>query len=115
MFICLRKAAPALRANQNTLPESNVQPKSKFLSRGRRMFWKEIRGVLRGLRRNLGFTTLTVAILAIGMGASISVFSIVNSVLLKPLPFPDAERIFTIWDAPPPQMNLGFAETPLHG
>jgi len=79
------------------------------------MLWKEIRGVLRGLRRNLRFTTLTVAILALGMGASISVFSIVNCVLLKPLPFPDAERIFTIWYAPPPQMNLGFAETPLHG
>jgi predicted permease len=79
------------------------------------MFWKEIRGVLRGLRKNLGFTTLTVAILALGMGASIAVFSIVNSVLLKPLPFPDAERIFTIWNVPPPQMNLGFAETPLHG
>jgi len=79
------------------------------------MLWKEIRGVLRGLRKNLGFTTLTVGILALGMGASIAVFSIVNSVLLRPLPFPDAERIFTVWDVPPPQMNLGFDETPMHG
>ena len=79
------------------------------------MFWEEIRGVLRGLRKNLGFTTLTVGILALGMGASIAVFSIVNTVLLKPLPFPDADRVFTVWDVPPPQMNLGFDETPMHG
>jgi len=79
------------------------------------MFWKETRGALRGLGRNLGFTTLTVGILGLGMGASIAVFSIVNSVLLKPLPFPDADRVFAIWDVPPPQMNLGFGELPLHG
>jgi len=79
------------------------------------MFWKEIRGVLRGLRKNLGFTTLTVGILALGMGASIAVFSIINSVLLKPLPFPDPDRMFTVWDVPPPQMKLGFDEVPLHG
>ncbi len=79
------------------------------------MFWKEIRGVLRGLRKNLGFTTLTVGILALGMGASIAVFSIINSVLLKPLPFPDPDRMFTVWDVPPPQMKLGFDEVPVHG
>jgi putative ABC transport system permease protein len=78
------------------------------------MCWKELRGVLRSLRKNLGFTGLSVGLLALGMGASIAVFSIVNSVLLKPLPFPDAERVFTVWDAPPAQMNLGFDETPLH-
>jgi putative ABC transport system permease protein len=79
------------------------------------MFWKEIRGGLRGLRKNPGFTVLAVGILALGMGASIAVFSMVDSVLLKPLPFPDADRVFTVWDVPPPQMNLGFHETPLHG
>ncbi len=79
------------------------------------MFWKEIRGVLRSLRKNLAFTSLTVSILALGMGASIAVFAIVNAVLLKPLQFPDASRVFAIWDTPPPQMNLGFDEVPLHG
>jgi hypothetical protein len=52
------------------------------------MFWREIRSVLRGLRKNLGFTGLTVRILALGMGASIAVFSIVNSVLLSRFRFP---------------------------
>jgi predicted permease len=79
------------------------------------MFWKEMRGVLRSFHRNLAFTCLTVSILALGMGASIAVFAIVNTVLLKPLPFPGEERIFTAWDVPPPQMNLGFDELPLHG
>lgn len=79
------------------------------------MFWKEVRGLLRSLSKNLGFSALTISILALGMGASIAVFSIVSAVLLKPLPFPEAERIFAIWDLAPPQMNLGFDETPLGG
>src|SRR5271167_4126696 len=79
------------------------------------MILKEAQAVLRSLWKNSGFTTLTVGLLALGMGASIAVFSIVDSVLLKPLPFPDAERVFAIWDAPPAQMNLGFDEVPLHG
>jgi len=79
------------------------------------MFWKELRGTLRSLSKNLGFSLLTVCILALGTGASIAVFSIVNAVLLKPLPFPNPERLFIIWDAAPPQMNLGFGEFPLGG
>ena len=79
------------------------------------MFWNEIWGMLRSLRMNLGFSVLTTGILALGMGASIAVFSIINSVLLKPLPYPDAQRIFTVWDVPPPQMKLGFDEVPMHG
>lgn len=79
------------------------------------MFWNEIRGMLRSLRMNPGFSALTISILALGMGASIAVFSIVDAVLLRPLPYPEAQRIFTVWDVPPPQMKLGFDEVPMHG
>src|SRR5271170_6843151 len=78
------------------------------------MILKDAQAVLRSLWKNSGFTTLTVGLLALGMGASIAVFSLVDSVLLKPLPFPDAERVFAIGDAPPAQMNLVLDEVPLH-
>jgi putative ABC transport system permease protein len=78
------------------------------------MLYKELRALLRSLWKNPGFSALTVSILVLGMGASIAVFSVVNAVLLKPLPFPSAERIFATWDIAPPQINLGFDETPLH-
>ncbi|HKE22997.1 MAG TPA: ABC transporter permease [Bryobacteraceae bacterium] len=53
--------------------------------------WTELRQSLRGLRRNPGLSTVVVAVLALGMGASTVVFSIFQSAL-KPLPFRDADR-----------------------
>jgi putative ABC transport system permease protein len=48
---------------------------------------------IRGLRRNPGFTAATVVTLAIGIGAATAVFSVVNAVLLEPLPYKDADRL----------------------
>lgn len=51
---------------------------------------------LRTLRKNWGFSSGVVAVLALGIGATVAMFSVVNTVLLKPLDFPDAHRIVTI-------------------
>jgi len=58
----------------------------------------ELRQSLRGLRRNPSLTVLGTTMLALGMGASIVVFSIFQSVLLKPSPFRDVNRLLTIWE-----------------
>ena len=51
------------------------------------------RFTLRQLRTNPGFAIAAVATLAIGIGASTAIFSLVNSILLRPLPFPDPARL----------------------
>src|SRR5262245_14693647 len=55
--------------------------------------WRVLRHALRSLRRTPSFTLTALAILSIGIGATTAVFSVVNSVLIKPLPYPDAERL----------------------
>jgi len=56
----------------------------------------DLKQALRTLTKNPGFTALIVAVLAVGIGATSAIFSIVNGVLLKPLPFDNASRLVTI-------------------
>jgi predicted permease len=61
---------------------------------------QDLRYTIRTLSRDRGFTLVAVLILALGIGANIAVFSVVNTILLRPLPFRDADRL--MWIAPPP-------------
>src|SRR6201987_6407160 len=64
------------------------------------------------LSKTPGFMIVAFPPLALGIGASTAVFSIVNAVLLKPLPYPHADRIVFPWRQAPPCIDLGYNEIP---
>ena len=60
--------------------------------------WQDIRYGLRTLARNPGFTTVIVLVLGLGIGVTTAVFSVVSAVLLRPLPFPNVDRLVMVWE-----------------
>jgi putative ABC transport system permease protein len=64
------------------------------------IFIQDLRYAFRTLGRDPGFATVSILILALAIGANVAVFSVVNTLLLRPLPFPDSHQL--VWIAPPP-------------
>jgi predicted permease len=63
--------------------------------------WQDLRYAARVLRRDRGFSLTTVATLALCLAANIAIFAVVDNVILKPLPFPEADRLVTLFNQYP--------------
>lgn len=69
--------------------------------------WVDLRFGARMMRRNPGFTAIVVATLALGIGANAALFTVVNAVLLKPLPVRNpSELVLMVWDSENPKLPL---------
>jgi len=60
-----------------------------------------LRHLLRGFARSPGFALVAVLTLAVGIGANIAVFSVVDAILIEPLPFADPDRLVGVWHTAP--------------
>ena len=80
-------------------------------------FWwettvQDFRFAMRQLRKNVGFTSTAILVLALGMAASIAIFAFVDAALIKPLPYRDTSRLVGVFEAIEifPQSNLSYPD-----
>jgi predicted permease len=70
---------------------------------------KDVRYGLLLLKRDPLFAFVAISVIAIGIGANTAMFSVMDAVLLKPLPYPEPERIVRVWEAPTPASRNGIS------
>jgi Acidobacterial duplicated orphan permease len=91
-------ARRAAREEYGSLQAAEEQVRTYGWENAVRTFVADLRFAVRQLRRNPGFTTISIVTLGLGIGASTAIFSAVDPILFKPLPYPHPDRILMIWN-----------------
>ena len=91
------EAARASRRALGNLTLAREDARQVWISRGLESAWQDLRIGVRGLRRSPGFTAVALLTLALGVGITTTMFTIVEAVLLRPLPFDSPDRLALLW------------------
>ena len=89
------EACAAARRKFGNMTQKSEEARSTWIARWMSDLTQDLRHSFRGMRRDAGFTAFTILIAGLGIGASSTVFSVVNALLLRPLPFRDPGRL--VW------------------
>ena len=73
------------------------------------MLWADVRLAVRSLRKSPAFTAVAVLTIGLSLGANAAIFSFLDGVLLKPLPYPEPERLVQLWEKPPGGTRNGIS------
>jgi len=103
--LTLEEARQAARRNFGGIEPMKEDHRDHRSVRWMENLLRDFRYGMGSLARDPGFAAVTIGLLALGIGANSAMFSIVDAVLLKPLPFPEPERMVRVWEAPPAGRN----------
>jgi len=95
------EARQAARRNFGGIEQMKEDQRDNRSVRWMENLLRDFRYGLASLARDPGFAAITIGLLALGIGANSAMFSIVDAVLLKPLPFPNPERLVRVWESTP--------------